>query len=320
MSKNVLVTGGAGYIGSHLCKALALKGYTPITYDSLQTGHLSAVRFGPFVKGDILDAPLLLSTLKTYKPEAIFHLASYSNTRESVAKAALYYKNNLIGTHTLLEALLSCPVPYFIFSSSASVYGQASDTPLLESSPLIPSSPYGRTKLSSELMIADFCKSQHMNYANLRYFNAAGADKEGEIGESHYPETHLIPLLIESLKGEHTFQLFGANHNTHDGTAKRDFVHVSDLAEGHIQALEFLKTHKENLTLNLGSGKAHSILEVITDLQVRTEKKVPIYKNTSLEEPSCLVADITLAKNLINWNPLHSSLGNIIETALRWHS
>lgn len=320
MSKNVLVTGGAGYIGSHLCKALALKGYTPVTYDSLKTGHLSAVRFGPFVKGDILDGPLLLSTLRTYKPEAIFHLASYSNTRDSTTEAALYYKNNLIGTHTLLETLLSCPVPYFIFSSSASVYGKATDIPLSESSLLIPSSPYGRIKLSSELMIADFCESQSMHYANLRYFNASGADLDAEIGESHYPETHLIPLLIEALKEEKPFHLFESNHKTHDGTAKRDFVHVSDLAEGHIQALQFLKQNKKSITLNLGSGKGHTILDIITDLQTRTQKKIPIYKSSSLEEPACLIADITLAKELINWNPKYSTLDTIIETALRWHS
>lgn len=320
MSRNILVTGGAGYIGSHLCKALALKGYTPITYDSLTTGHLSAVRFGPFVKGDILDGPLLLSTLKTFKPEAVFHLASYSNTRESSAKAALYYKNNLIGTHTLLEALLSCPVPYFIFSSSASVYGKTTETPLTESSLLLPSSPYGRIKLSSELMIADFCESQNVQYANLRYFNASGADLDGEIGESHYPETHLIPLLIEALKEEKTFHLFGSNHKTHDGTAKRDFVHVSDLAEGHIQALHFLKKNKGNLTLNLGSGDGHTILDVVTNLQSRTKKKIPIYKAPPLEEPSCLIADISLAKDLIGWNPIHSKLDTVLETALRWHS
>ncbi len=323
MGKNVLVTGGAGYIGSHLCKALALEGYTPITYDSLETGNLSSILFGPFVQGNVLDLPLLLSTLKTFQPIAVFHLASYTNARAPIEESQNYYRNNLIGTATLLEALKISPCPYLLFSSSASIYGNNSNDSLKikENSPLEGTSPYARTKLSSEKLIADFCKQNKTYYANLRYFNVAGADLDNEIGELHTPETHLIPLLIQVLQGKKKeFFLFANQHNTHDGTAKRDFIHVADLAQGHIDALHFLEKNKTSITLNLGSETGHTILDIITKLQEKTAKKIQIIKAHQIEEPASLIADTTLAKNLINWNPRNSSLDTILDTALRWHS
>ncbi len=321
MADTVLVIGGAGYIGSHLCKALAQAGYNPITYDSLETGNLSSVRYGPFIKGNVLDLQLLISTLKTLQPTAIFHLASYTNARASKEESQSYFTNNLLGTSTLLEAINKSPVPYLLFSSSASIYKNNPNASLKETDPLEPTSPYAQTKFSSERLIEAFCKTHPTQYANLRYFNVAGADLEKEIGELHTPETHLIPLLIQVSQGKKKeFVLFDTQHPTHDKTAQRDFIHVCDIAKGHIDALNFLKKHKTNLTINLGSGTGHTILDVLTKLQEKTGKKIQIVKAPPIQEPASLIANIELAKKLINWAPKHSSLDTILETALRWHS
>ncbi|MES2198858.1 MAG: UDP-glucose 4-epimerase GalE [Chlamydiota bacterium] len=320
MKGHVLVIGGAGYIGSHVCKALAAHGYIPITYDSLVIGHRLSVKWGPFIKGDILDKALLINTLKTFTPIAVFHLASYSNTRQSVLEAPSYYQNNLLGTASVLEALAESPPSYFLFSSSASVYGMGSSTPIKEDSPLHPTHPYGHTKLLSEYMVEGFCKQKTIQYANLRYFNVAGADPDKEIGETHDPETHLIPLLIQVLKKEKDcFPLLNNKHPTQDGTAQRDFIHVSDLAEAHIHALEWMDTYKKNITLNLGSGTGHTILEILQRLENLTGQKIPIALQPRIEEPPSLIADITKATELLNWIPKRSNLDTIIETALNWH-
>ncbi|MBM3198321.1 MAG: UDP-glucose 4-epimerase GalE [Chlamydiae bacterium] len=320
MNAPVLVIGGAGYIGSHLCKSLAHQGYTPIVYDSLRTGHKEFVRFGPLLVGDLLDTPYLESVLKEYHPSAVFHLAADSHARETSQKALTYYQNNLGGTLSLLQALSKHPVPYLLFSSSAAVYGESSTSPIPESSPLIPLSYYGRTKLACEFAIHDFCQGQNIQYAFLRYFNAAGADPEGEIGERHTPETHLIPLLIQVLKKELShFTLFGKPHKTEDTTAIRDFIHVTDLAIGHLQALEWLQAHSGHLTLNLGSGQGYSILQIISALERKVGSSIPLLRTHEVEEPSCLVADITNARTLLGFTPEHSSLDSILDTALRWH-
>lgn len=321
MSQNVLVTGGAGYIGSHLCKELASQGYTPIAYDSLIGGHRWAVKWGPFVQGCILDTQLLTATLKQYEPIAVFHLASLSNPRNSEEEALSYYKNNLIGTYSVLEAISSCKVPYFLFSSSASVYEKKESPFLSEKDSLLPLHPYGRTKLAAELMISDFCKAKNIPYALLRYFNAAGADKEGELGESHDPETHLIPLLIQVLKGkkEH-FSLFGHTHSTHDGTAERDFIHVSDLAEAQVHALKWLQKENKPITLNLGSGKGHTILDILNRMEAYSGKKAKVLKAPQTQEAARLIADLTLTKHTLNWEPSRSDLDSLIETAWRWDS
>ncbi len=319
MKGNVLVIGGAGYIGSHVCKALATHDYTPITYDSLVIGRLQSVKWGPFIKGDILDKNLLVSTLKAFMPIAVFHLASYSNTRQSIFEADSYYRNNLLGTATILEALTEYPPAYFLFSSSASVYGQGALTPIKEDALLHPTNPYGHTKLLSEYMVEGFCKQNNIHYANLRYFNVAGADPDKEIGEIHDPETHLIPLLIQVLKKEKAcFPLLNTKHPTPDGTAERDFIHVSDLAKAHIHALEWLYKYKKNITLNLGSGSGYTILEIIKKLENITGQKIPISLQPPIEEPPSLIADTTKAKDLLNWIP-SSNLDMILETALNWH-
>lgn len=320
MLPNVLVIGGAGYIGSHICKALAYNGYTPIVYDAFTTGHRCFVRFGPHVEGNLLNLAELTKALHTYTPLAVIHLAAYSNIRQSLLEKELYYQNNLQGTKTLLEALKAHPVPHLLFSSSASVYGMGSNMPIKEDAPTSASNPYAETKLFSEKLIEDFCAKHPTFYGNLRYFNVAGADPEKEIGEAHTPETHLIPLLIQVVKKERSFfPLLSSSHPTIDGTAQRDFVHVSDLAKAHIDVLEWMQTYKQNITLNLGSGKGHTLLEIIKRLENKVGSRIAIEPKTPIEEPPSLVADITKASSLLGWNPTHSDLDTILETALSWH-
>lgn len=320
MKENILVTGGAGYIGSHVCKALAASGYTPITYDSLTIGKRSSVKWGPLIQGDILDKVLFTRTLKEFSPLAVFHLASFSNTRQSVLEANSYYENNLLGTASILECLAKHPPHYLLFSSSAAVYGMGSNQPLEESAPLHPTHPYGHTKLLSEYMIEGFCKQNGIHFANLRYFNAAGADPDKEIGEAHDPETHLIPLLIQVVKKEKSyFPLLNSKHPTPDGTARRDFIHVSDLAEGHIQALAWMEKYKKNITLNLGSGTGYTILEIIKRLESLTNTKIPLSSESATAEPASLIANIKAATTSLHFNPKLSSLDTILETALNWH-
>lgn len=320
MKGHVLVIGGAGYIGSHICKVLAANGYLPITYDSLVIGRRLSVKWGPFIKGDILDKELLESTLKTFTPMAVFHLASYSNTRQSVLEANSYYQNNLLGTASVLESLSKSPPAYFIFSSSAAVYGMGSSSPIEETSPLHPIHPYGHTKLLSEYMVEGFCKQNNIHYANLRYFNVAGADPDKEIGELHDPETHLIPLLIQVLKKDKPyFPLLNNKHPTQDGTAQRDFIHVSDLAKAHIHVLEWMKQEQKNITLNLGSGTGYTILEILERLESLTGQKIATALQSAIEEPPSLIANTSKASSLLNWTPKHSNLDTILETALAWH-
>lgn len=320
MNKTVLVTGGAGYIGSHLCKALAAAGYEPVTYDSLELGHKAFVRFGPLVQGNILDKSLLISTIKQFQPVSVFHLAAYTNARCLQEEIPSYYENNFIGTQTVLEALQECPPSSFIFSSSASVYGFGGKDPISESSPTKPLSHYGKTKLACENLISTSCEKLGIAHGILRYFNVAGADRSGEIGENHNPETHLIPFLIQVLQQEKEhFPLLVDDHPTHDGSAKRDFIHVSDLAQAHVDTLQWLEKHKKPLTLNLGSGLGHTILDVVAHLEKIMQKKIKVQKASPIQEPACLVADISRAKSLLGWEPKHSDLSTILTSALNWH-
>ena len=259
MPDPILVVGGAGYVGSHTCKALAKAGYLPVVYDSLHSGHRWAVQWGPLIEADLQDEKKLIATIKTYSPVAILHFASLIQARESIEKPDLYYQHNILGTLQVLRAMRECAVPYLIFSSSAAVYGDPIYLPIDESHPKNPTHPYGRSKLFCEKIIEDFASAYAIQYANLRYFNAAGADAEGDIGEAHKPETHLIPLLLETALGKReAFTLFG------DGSIVRDFIHVSDLGEAHRKALEWLIAHpKQNLSLNIGSEKGYSILDIL---------------------------------------------------------
>lgn len=321
MGKPILVVGGAGYIGSHVCKAIARDGNIPIVYDNLSTGHAWAVKWGPFVNGDILDTVQLEKTLATYAPQAVIHLASYIDVRESKKDPAKYYENNVVGTLALLQAILKRGIKHFIFSSSAAVYGAPLYLPMDEAHPKNPINPYGKTKWAVETLLEDFYHAYGLNSISLRYFNAAGADPDGESGESHTPETHIIPrILFTALQKQEQLTIFGSAFPTKDGTAVRDFIHVSDLADAHVKALNYLEKHPGRLSLNLGTGKGFSIFEMIDAASRITETRIPYKMEIAHpEDPPILLAEASLAMSLLGWHPRHSSLENIIGTAWKWH-
>lgn len=311
-----LVVGGAGYIGSHTCKALHKQGYTPVVYDNLQNGHAWAAKFGPCVVGDLLDEALLDQTFKKYQPAAVFHLASSIDCRASMHQPEHYYQNNVVGSLALLKAMLKNNVKNLVFSSTAAVYGLPQTNTLQESHPCAPINVYGNTKWMVEEMIHDFERAHGFKSVILRYFNAAGADPEGELGEAHNPETHLIPLALNVALGkQEKLQVFG------DGTAIRDYIHVTDLADAHVKAAEWLLAGKEPMTFNLGTGKGYSLLEVLAMVEKISCKQVHKAKQPAMQgEPPRLVADSTLAQTLLHWKPVLSELETIVSTAYRWHN
>lgn len=315
--KAVLVTGGAGYIGSHICKALAKKGYLPVTVDNLSTGNRQAVKWGPFFEGDIGDQKLIKSLLEAHPICGTIHLAAYSNVRESQQIPLKYYQNNVGSTLKLLEVLLEKKIAPFVFSSTCAVYGMPQKVPIEETHPKNPINPYGESKLMVEKVLQTI---PDLDYAILRYFNAAGADLEGDIGESHDPETHLIPLLIQTALGKReTFTLNGDDHETEDGTPIRDFIHVTDLAHAHILAFEKLLEEKESLVLNLGTGKGYSVQDVISYIEEKAEGKIPIVKGQRFRgDPPTLIANGTKAMKTLHWKP-SLDLSKMIETAWNWH-
>ncbi len=310
--QHVLVTGGAGYIGSHICKALAQKGYEPITIDNLSLGHAWAVKWGPFIEGDIGNQDLIRKVIDEYQVIGTIHLAALSNVRESERFPLDYYQNNVGKTVNLLK-ILEERVPCFVFSSTCAVYGMPEQTPISETHPQCPISTYGESKW----MVEKILQKTKLRVATLRYFNAAGADPEGEIGECHAPETHLIPLLIQTAIGQReTFTLYGNDHETPDGTPIRDFIHVTDLADAHVLALEKLLKGEKHLTLNLGTGRGYSVQEVIETLN----HPIPLVQGERFAgDPPILVADPSKAKEVLDWNPKYSDLSTILETAWRWH-
>lgn len=316
-TKAVLVTGGAGYIGSHVCKALAQKGYLPVTIDNLSTGNRFAVKWGPFFEGEIGDQEFIKSLLEAHPICGTIHLAAFSNVRESHQVPLKYYQNNVSSTLKLLEVLLENKIVPFVFSSTCAVYGMPQKVPIEESHPKSPINPYGQSKLMVEKVLQTV---PDLNYAILRYFNAAGADLEGEIGESHDPETHLIPLLIQiALRKRETFTLNGEDHETEDGTPVRDFIHVTDLAHAHVLALEKLLEEKESLVLNLGTGRGFSVQNIISYVEEKTQGKIPIVKGKRFPgDPPILIANGRKAMETLLWKPSFD-LSKIIETAWNWH-
>jgi UDP-arabinose 4-epimerase len=318
--KSILVTGGAGYIGSHACKALAQAGYRPVTYDNLVYGHRWAVKWGPFVHGDILDRERLERAMREYDICAVMHFAAFTYVGESVADPAKYYRNNVAGALNLLDAMRACNVSKFVFSSTCAIYG-APETPLLsESHRRAPVSPYGASKLMIEQILADYGPAYGLGSAALRYFNAAGADPDGELGEEHDPESHLIPLTLDAAAGlrEH-LTVFGADYDTPDGSCIRDYIHVSDLAEAHVLALASLGGESGMQPYNLGSGAGHSVLQVIAAAEEITGRPIPLRMSGRRpgDSPS-LVADASLAKRRLDWTPRRSSLAEMIGSAWRW--
>ena len=317
----VLVTGGAGYIGSHTCKALAKAGYTPISYDNLVYGHEYAVKWGPFEKGDILDRARLDEVIKQYQPSAIMHFAAYAYVGESVEKPGKYYRNNVTGSLTLLEAMHDHGINNFIFSSTCATYGIPNQVPITEDHPQAPINPYGHTKVMIEQMLKDFDVAHELKSVSLRYFNAAGADPDGETGEDHDPETHLIPLVLDAAAGKRpSITIFGDDYDTPDGTCIRDYIHVTDLADAHVKALKYLEQGGETTKFNLGNGAGFSVKEVIDAAQDVTGKEIPIVIGKRRPgDPPRLVGDAERIRKVLDWSPEYADLETIIDTAWRWH-
>ena len=316
-SNTVLVTGGAGYIGSHCCKVLAKYGFAPVAYDNLTTGNSKSVKWGPLVIADIADHVKLMATFRQFQPAAVLHFAASAYVGESVDDPAKYYRNNVGGMISLLDACREAQISKFVFSSSCATYGVPEFLPITETTPQRPINPYGRTKLICENMLEDYSRAYGLNYLALRYFNAAGADPDAEIGEWHSPETHLIPraMLAASAAGA-ALEVFGTDYPTADGTCIRDYVHVSDLAEAHVLALKHLLGGGQSLCVNLGTGQGHSILDVLASIERITGKTVPAsFKPRRPGDPPVLIADAALAHKKLGFRPQLSDLDTIITTA-----
>jgi len=321
MTEAILITGGAGYIGSHTCKVLAALGYLPISLDNLLYGHPWAVQWGPLIQGDIADSLVLDQIFSDYKPRAVIHFAGYAYVGESVEHPAKYYQNNVAGSITLLEAMRRHRCMNIIFSSSCATYGTPQQIPISENHPQLPINPYGRTKLMVEQIIKDYGIAYGIRYAILRYFNAAGADSEGQVGEDHTPETHLIPILLETVLGIRSCtDVYGTDYDTPDGTAIRDYIHVTDLATAHALALKYLTQSRLNQCMNLGTGQGHSVLEVIRAVEQVTGKPVP-YRLVGRRpgDPPALVAKADQAALLLGWKPALDDINKMISTAWDWH-
>jgi UDP-arabinose 4-epimerase len=320
MIEPVLITGGAGYVGSHTCKALAAMGYLPICLDNLISGHKWAVQWGPFITGDIADSLVLDQIFSDYRPKAVIHFAAYAYVGESVEQPAKYYQNNVAGSISLLEAMRRNGCKNIIFSSSCSTYGLPLQIPIPENHPQLPINPYGRTKLMMEQIIQDYGSAYGIRYAILRYFNAAGADPDTQIGEDHDPETHLIPLLLQTAQGRRDYtEVYGTDYDTPDGTAIRDYIHVMDLAGAHLLALKFLDQSHQSLCVNLGTGHGNSVMEVIQAVEQVTGKPVA-YQTVGRRpgDPPALVAKAGEAASLLGWRPDFIDIQATISTAWHW--
>jgi UDP-glucose-4-epimerase GalE len=319
--KTILVTGGAGYIGSHTCKLLHKQGYTPVVLDNLVYGHKEFVKWGPFEEGDINNPEVVEAVFRKYAPAAVIHFAAYAYVGESVADPAKYYRNNIGGTLCLLDAMRSNDCDTIVFSSSCATYGLPDTLPINEQHSQNPINPYGKSKLMVEEILKDYDLAYGIKSVSLRYFNAAGADLDGEIGEDHCPETHLIPLVIHSaMGGKSTVNLYGTDYSTEDGTAIRDYIHVADLADAHTRSIEFLVNDKRSDVFNLGTGNGYSVKAIINSVEQVTRQTVAVeYKDRRPGDPPMLVADASKAEDTLGWNARHSDLSNIISSAWEWH-
>lgn len=318
---NVIVTGGAGYIGSHTCKLLKENGYTPVVYDNLSTGNRWAVKWGPLVEGDIHDIEKLKSVFEEYKPIAVLHFAASAYVGESVKDPYKYYNNNVTGTISLLKAMIEKNIKSIVFSSTCATYGKPSSDVIDETHPQNPINPYGRSKLMIESILDDFDVAYGLKSTRLRYFNAAGADFDGDIGEHHDPETHLIPLVIQTALGQRdSITVFGNNYDTDDGTCIRDYIHVSDLAQAHILALEKLLKDRTTEFYNLGTGNGISVKEIIDETQRLSGRTINVIQGERRPgDPGKLVANYTKASKDLGWEPKFDNLETIISSALNWH-
>ncbi|MBU4316534.1 MAG: UDP-glucose 4-epimerase GalE [Proteobacteria bacterium] len=317
---NILVTGGAGYIGSHACKALKQAGFNPVTYDNLEYGHEWAVKWGPLEEGDILDRSRLETVLKKYDPKAVMHFAAYTYVGESVENPGKYYRNNVAGSLTLLEAMRNRSIQKIIFSSTCATYGIPQCIPLAEDHGQFPISPYGKSKFMIEQMLKDFDEAHGIKFVGLRYFNAAGADPDAEIGEEHNPETHLIPLVLDAAMGKSEgIKIFGTDYDTPDGTCIRDYIHVTDLADAHVKALGYLVKEGKSDFFNLGNGSGFSVREVIENAEKTTKQKIPVIEwQRRPGDPAVLIGSSEKALKILNWQPKYNNLETIIKTAWAW--
>ncbi|MGA7122287.1 MAG: UDP-glucose 4-epimerase GalE [Polyangiaceae bacterium] len=318
---SILIVGGAGYIGSHTAKRVARAGLTPVVFDNLEYGHRSAVKWGPFVEGDLADSPLIERVLREYEITSVIHFAAYAYVGESVANPRKYFRNNVVCTLNLLDAMVDAGVREIVFSSTCATYGEPLEVPISEDHPQTPVNPYGESKLAVEKILHWYARAYGMHFAALRYFNAAGADPDGELGEDHDPETHLIPLAITAALGRgNELSIFGSDYPTPDGTAVRDYIHVVDLAEAHWLALQYLAKSGDNLRLNLGTGRGHSVREVIAAVEKIGGRKVPVRQAPRRAgDPPALVADAREAAKVLGWRPVYPELETIVEHAFRWH-
>ncbi|MBF0109119.1 MAG: UDP-glucose 4-epimerase GalE [Magnetococcales bacterium] len=316
----VLVTGGAGYIGAHTCRQLHATGYTPVVIDNLTTGWASSVRWGPLERGDVRDKLFVDAMMRKYQPHAVFHFAALSVVAESMRKPAGYYHVNALGGLNLLQSMSEYGVGHFILSSSAAVYGEPETFPIPETHPTRPLNPYGQSKLFTEQMTHHIGRVGNIRHVILRYFNAAGADILGSLGEDHRPETHLIPLVLQAaLESQEPLHIFGADYDTPDGTCIRDYIHVNDLAEIHCRALKHLEEGGDSEIFNVGTGSGHSIMEIIELARKITQRKVTtIIGPRRSGDPSRLVADSGKARQALNWHPRYSDLETILATTWSW--
>jgi UDP-glucose 4-epimerase len=317
---NILVTGGAGYVGSHAARLLASKGHEIWVYDNLVFGHRAAVAPGRLIEGDLLDRAKLEAVLRAKTIDAVMHFAAFAYVGESVADPAKYYHNNVVGTLSMMEAMRGAGVSRIVFSSTCATYGEPEEVPIRESQPQRPINPYGFTKLVIERTLADYARAYDWGYAALRYFNAAGASVDGDLGEDHDPETHLIPLVLQVALGQREHVLvFGDKHPTADGTCIRDYIHVDDLATAHLAALLRLEPGVE-IKLNLGTGQGSSVHEVIAVCREVTGLPIPTrMAGPRAGDPPALIADAGRARCELEWEPKFTAINPIIETAWRWH-
>jgi UDP-arabinose 4-epimerase len=318
--KSVLVVGGAGYIGSHTCKELKRSGYNPVVLDSLLMGHEWAVKFGPFAKGDASDADFVKQTIEAHKIDSVIHFAANTYVGESVTNPRKFYHNNVAVLDSVLGACIDTGVDKFIFSSSCATYGIPTEVPIPENHAQNPISPYGETKLVGEKMLHWYSNAYALKHVALRYFNAAGADADGELGELHIPESHLIPLVLQAILGKRDkITVFGTDYPTADGTAVRDYIHVTDLARAHVKAVQYLENGGDSIQANLGTGTGISVQQIIDVAASVTGRNVPVEYGPRREgDPPALFSNPDYATKTLGWTPEHSDIENIIRTAWAW--
>ena len=316
---SILVTGGAGYIGSHTCKALRQAGFEPVAYDNLARGNAEAVKWGPLEVGDITDRGRLREVMAHHRPAAVVHFAALAYVGESNENPAVYYRNNVGGTAVLLEAMREADLRHIVFSSSCAIYGVPKTIPISELSVEAPINPYGATKAICERMLRESAAAYSLTFMALRYFNAAGADPDGEIGECHVPESHAIPLILKAAAGEDTFTILGDDYPTADGTCVRDYIHVTDLADAHIKAVRALLDGAASTAVNIGTGRGWSVRELVDNAQAVTKRKIPVRVGPRRPgDPPALVADAARSRQQLGWLPRYSELAMLMAHAWTW--